>query len=64
MGDDDGGTLFSPKDFEAYKKRVTPMVIHKLSKNNSQSLICQVIDPYTYMNNGPYESDYFFFAEN
>ena len=26
MGDDDGGKLFTPEEYEQYKKRVLPMV--------------------------------------
>lgn len=29
VGDDDGGTLFTPEEYESYKKRVLPMVRKK-----------------------------------
>jgi len=28
VGDDDGGQLFSPEEYEGYKKRVVPKVSH------------------------------------
>lgn len=36
VGDDDGGKLFTPEEYEAYKKRVLPMVCFKHSCTSFQ----------------------------
>jgi len=50
VGDDDGGVLFSPEEYEAYKKQVLPQRIENrlfTSWSNSAGMDCKLIGPET-----------------
>ena len=39
VGDDDGGQTFTPEEYDEYKKRVLPMVSHKLKMQRIKKCI-------------------------
>ncbi|CAF0780556.1 unnamed protein product [Didymodactylos carnosus] len=48
VGDDDGGQMFTPEEFEAYKKRVLPMRLHNrlyVSWVNPEGMDCILVGP-------------------
>jgi len=50
VGDDDNGTLFTPEEYEAYKKKVIPQRMQNrlyVSWTNSEGMDCKLIGPET-----------------
>ncbi|CAF3855223.1 unnamed protein product, partial [Adineta steineri] len=48
VGDDDGGNLFSPEEYDAYKRRVLPMRLHNrlyVSWVNPEGMDCILVGP-------------------